>query len=463
MSRLVVVSNRVGPLRGAARAGGLAVALADALQRRRGLWFGWSGEVSDSAEPRVRAQTIGGVTRATLDLTQVEHDDYYNGYANRCLWPLFHYRLDLTAFDRRFFDGYQRVNRRFVHALAPLLRDDDVIWVHDYHLLPFGEMLREMGVRQKLGFFLHIPFPVREIFTALPRHDRLVRALMAYDLIGFQTETDLQCFRDYVLREAGGTADGDTLRAYGRSVVAKSFPIGIDTAQFAKMASSDEARKDAEQLRAAIFNRVQIIGVDRLDYTKGMPERFLAYQKLLEDYPDAHGNVSFLQIAPTSRGDVPEYVQIREQLEALAGHINGRFAQFDWTPLRYINRAVTRRQLAGLYRMSRIGFVTPLRDGMNLVAKEYVAAQDPADPGVLVLSRFAGSAKQMEAALIVNPHDVVGVAEALQKARHMSLEERRERYASLRGGLDEYDVTCWCDDFLQTLDRAGTEQAAATH
>jgi len=456
MSRLVVVSNRVGPLRGTARAGGLAVALAEALQRRRGLWFGWSGDVaaSDTGEPRVQTQTMSGVTRATLDLSQSEHDDYYNGYANRCLWPLFHYRLDLTVFDRRFYDGYQRVNRRFAQGLAPLLRDDDVVWVHDYHLLPFGETLRDMGCQQKLGFFLHIPFPVREIFTALPGHDRLVRALLSYDLIGFQTEGDLQCFRDYVLREAGGRAEGDTLYAYGRKAVARAFPIGIDTEQFAEMASSDEAHRDAERLKAAIFNRTQIVGVDRLDYTKGLPERFLSYEKLLEDYPDTHGQVSFLQIAPTSRGDVPEYISIRRELEALAGHINGRFAQLDWTPLRYINRTITRRQLAGIYRMSRIGLVTPLRDGMNLVAKEYVAAQDPADPGVLVLSRFAGSSWQMPAALIVNPYDIVGVAEALQTARHMSLEERRARHAELMRGLLENDVAHWCEDFLAALDHA---------
>lgn len=454
MSRLVVVSNRVGPLRGTTRAGGLAVALADALQKRRGLWFGWSGEVSDSGQGRVQSQTVAGVTRATLDLSTAEHEDYYNGFANRCLWPLFHYRLDLAAFDRRYYDSYQRVNRRFAQALTPLLRDDDLVWVHDYHLLPFGDTLRELGAKQKLGFFLHIPFPVREIFTALPRHDRLVKALFAYDLVGFQTEADLSCFRDYVEREANGRVDGDSLYAYGRKMVAKAFPIGIDTVQFGQMAETDEARRDARRLRAAIFDREQIIGVDRLDYTKGLPERFLAYERLLEDYPDAHGRVSFLQIAPTSRGDVPEYINIRTELEGLAGHINGRFAQLDWTPLRYINRTVTRRQLAGIYRMSRVGLVTPLRDGMNLVAKEYVAAQDPDDPGVLVLSRFAGSAKQMSAALIVNPYDIAAVAEALQMALHMPVEARRERHHELLRSLLAEDVGGWAESFLGVLTRA---------
>ena len=461
MGRLVAVSNRVGSLRGVTRAGGLAVALTEALQARRGLWFGWSGNVVESAAEHVEQQTINGVTRATVDLTTREHDDYYNGFANACLWPLFHYRLDLASFDRRFYDRYQRVNRRFAQALIPLLRDDDLIWVHDYHLLPFGEMLREAGCQQKLGFFLHIPFPVREIFTTLPMHECLVRALMAYDLVGFQTEADRQCFEDYVLREAGGTRDGDHLSAYGRTVVARAFPIGIDTEQFAAMAGSEEARRDAKRLKAAIFNRVQIIGVDRLDYTKGMPERFNAYEKLLENYPDTHGQVSFLQIAPTSRGEVAEYIHLRQELETMAGHINGRFAQLDWTPLRYINRAITRRQLAGLYRMSRIGLVTPLRDGMNLVAKEYVAAQDPNDPGVLVLSRFAGAARQMPAALIVNPYDAAGVADTLQRARHMDLGERRERHQELMQGLRENDVGQWANTFLGMLERVELDALAA--
>jgi trehalose 6-phosphate synthase len=416
--------------------------------------------VSDTQEARVKTQTVGGVTRATLDLTQAEHDDYYNGYANRCLWPLFHYRLDLTAFDRRFFDGYQRVNRRFAQALSPLLRADDLVWVHDYHLLPFGQMLRDSGSQHRLGFFLHIPFPVREIFTALPRHEQLVRALFAYDLIGFQTEADLLCFQDYVLREAGGRQDGERLHAYGRTVIARAFPIGIDTEQFAGMAASDEARRDGERLKAAIFDRTQIVGVDRLDYTKGLPERFLAYEKLLELYPDTHGQVSFLQIAPTSRGEVQEYINIRQELESLAGHINGRFAQLDWTPLRYINRTITRRQLAGIYRASRIGLVTPLRDGMNLVAKEYVAAQDPDNPGVLVLSRFAGSARQMHGALIVNPYDLVGVAEAIQLARHMPLDERRERHAELMRSLRDGDVANWSRAFLASLEDATNEALA---
>jgi len=458
--RLVAVSNRVVHPRGAARGGGLAVALLDALRERGGLWFGWSGKISGGeAEPRADETTAGPIRLVTVDLTQAEHDDYYNGFANRSLWPLFHLRLDLAAFDRRYFDGYMRVNRRLAHTLWPMLRDSDRLWVHDYHLLPFAEALRERRCRQPIGFFLHIPFPVPEVLSALPHYRELLRALFSYDLLGFQTEDDVQRFRDCVLRECGGRAQGDALTAFGRRLVARAFPIGIDAREFAGLARSPSGLQEGQRARDNARGRTVIIGVDRLDYTKGIPERFCAIERLLESYPDAQGQVELLQIAPTSRGEVPEYMAIREQLEKLAGHINGRFGQLDWTPIRYINRALGRRQLAGLYRASRIGLVTPLRDGMNLVAKEYVAAQDPADPGVLVLSKFAGAARQMQAALIVNPYDMLGVSEALQRARHMAPEERRNRHAELMQGLLRDSADAWRESFLEQLERCSTPAA----
>lgn len=454
--RLVAVSNRVVHPRSAARAGGLAVALLDALRERGGLWFGWSGQIADRPESRASAVEAGPIKLATVDLSQAEHDDYYNGFANRCLWPLFHLRLDLAAFDQRHYEGYQRVNRRLAGALWPLLQDDDQIWVHDYHLLPFAEALREQRGRQPIGFFLHIPFPVPEMLTALPHYRELMRSLFSYDLLGFQTEGDVQRFRDCAVRELGAQLRGDTVTAFGRRLTVKDFPIGIDAREFAKLATSSAARLEFQRVRdPRPADRTVIVGVDRLDYTKGIPERFQAMERLLERYPDTHGTMELLQIAPTSRGEVPEYMAIREQLERTAGHINGLYAQLDWTPIRYINRPLGRRQLAGIYRACRIGLVTPLRDGMNLVAKEYVAAQDPADPGVLVLSRFAGSAQQMQAALIVNPYDTTGVADALQTARHMPLEERRQRHAELMRGLLRDDADAWREAFLEELARCG--------
>jgi len=451
--RLVAVSNRVVNPRGAARAGGLAVALLEALEARGGLWFGWSGRIGDEPEPRMVQTEAGPISLATVDLTREEHEDYYNGFANSALWPLFHFRLDLATFDRRHYDSYLRVNRRLAHALWPLLREDDRIWVHDYHLLPFAEALRERRCRQAIGFFLHIPFPVPEVLAALPNYRELVRAMFSYDLIGLQTEGDVQRFCDCVTREFGGETRGHRVTAFGRTLTVKAFPIGIDAQEFARLATTPQARADRLQSLRISQGRTQIIGVDRLDYTKGIPERFRAMERLLENYPDSHGHLELLQIAPTSRGEVPEYMDIREQLEKLAGHINGRFAQLDWAPIRYMNRPLGRRQLAGLYRASGISLVTPLRDGMNLVAKEYIAAQDPADPGVLVLSRFAGAAQQMRAALIVNPYDTDGVCEALQLARHMTLEERRNRHDELMRGLLDEGASVWRESFLEELER----------
>lgn len=450
--RLVAVSNRVANPRGAARAGGLAVALLEALQERGGLWFGWSGRISEDPEPHRVDTGIGTIAMATVDLSAEEHEHYYNGFANRALWPLFHFRLDLSTFDRHDYEAYLRVNRRLAHALWPQLREDDRIWVHDYHLLPFAEALREHRCRQAIGFFLHIPFPVPEVLSALPNYRDLVRAMFSYDLIGFQTEGDAQRFRDCVLREFGGQVRGHRVTAFSRTLTVRAFPIGIDAAEFARLAWSATARAEYANARRSSGERLQIIGVDRLDYTKGIPERLRAVEHLLETYPDAQGAIELLQIAPTSRGEVPEYVDIRGQLEKLAGHINGRFGQVDWVPIRYMNRPLGRRQLAGLYRASRIGLVTPLRDGMNLVAKEYIAAQDPADPGVLVLSQFAGAAQQMRAALIVNPYDMHGVSEALQRARHMPLDERRQRYQELMQGLLTDNASAWREAFLEELE-----------
>ncbi|MDB5986932.1 MAG: otsA [Nevskia sp.] len=451
--RLVIVSNRVGPVRGASRAGGLAVALVDALRDAGGLWFGWSGRIAEAGAGAgsVQEERFRNITTATLDLTAAEHHDYYNGFANQCLWPLFHYRIDLTAYDRRFYEGYQRVNVRFAQALQPLLRADDVLWVHDYHLIPFAETLRAMGLQHQVGFFLHIPFPSREVVLALPHHGQLAKSLMAYDLIGFHTQRDVERFVDYMVNELGAEYSGDRLRAFGREAVVRAFPIGIDAKAYAEFVYTEDGQRQWQRVKTALRGRTQIIGVDRLDYTKGIPERFAAFERLLADYPDARGRVEFLQVAPLSREGVAEYSEIRGRLEGAASRINGQYAEVDWTPLHYINRTISRRALAGLYRASKIGLVTPLRDGMNLVAKEYIAAQDPEDPGVLVLSRFAGSAWQMKAALIINPYDTVEVAEALQTARYMPLAERRQRYAELMQGLLEDDVTHWRRSYLQAL------------
>ncbi len=456
MSRLVVVSNRIAPINeGKSTAGGLAVAVLAALKKEGGIWFGWSGEVVGAPGPDPKLFKSGKLTYATIELSQRDHDEYYNGFANSTLWPLFHYRLDLTEFNRRTYAGYLRVNSLFATRLAPLLEPDDMVWVHDYHLIPLGDQLRQMGCGQRIGFFLHTPFPVPEIMVSLPNHEAMIRSLCAYDVVGFQTETDRSAFISYLVSESGAEVLGDGLiQVFGRVLRVEAFPISVETADIERQAAVAGRSRQSTRLRESLIERDMIIGVDRLDYSKGLPQRLDAFQSLLENYAENRGRVTFMQIAPPTRADVKEYIDIRHELETKAGHINGTFAEFDWVPIRYLNKSFSRRSLLGFYRISRIGLVTPLRDGMNLVAKEYVAAQDPEDPGVLVLSRFAGAAAEMGAALIVNPYDVEGVAESLQRGLTMPLGERRERHQTLMTGLRHNDINRWRNHFIDALTAA---------
>ena len=454
MNRLIVVSNRVNvpKAREKNQAGGLAMAIAAALREYRGIWFGWSGETTPHYTGQIAMQRSAGVTVALVDLEEADVQEYYNGYANKTLWPLFHYRIDLTAYNRSFGQGYQRVNQRFAETLRPLIEPNDLVWVHDYHLIPLGRELRQRGVEGRIGFFLHIPWPPHQLLATLPQHRQLVESLFAYDLVGFHTRDWLEAFTDYVVNEAGGQRllDG-RLQCFGRTIRAEVFPIGIDAADFAAMSAGNEARRAYERTAESLLGRRMILGVDRLDYSKGLEERFAAYEHFLATKEDMRGKVFLLQIATPSREDVEAYQAIRQRLDALSGHINGHFAELDWVPLRYVNRTYRRSELAGIYRAAAVGLVTPLRDGMNLVAKEYVAAQDPEDPGVLVLSRFAGAARQMKDALIVNPFSREDVADALEVALRMDLAERKRRHQALLHSVMTEDVTAWRDAFVAAL------------
>jgi trehalose 6-phosphate synthase len=444
MSRVVLVSNRVVDLRQAAQAGGVAVALADVVKARRTLWFGWSGEI----KPQEEADTIATEGRiATVPLSEKDHKGYYLGYANSVLWPVLHNRLDLAQFEAGYFETYLDVNRRLAGLLQPLLRPDDVIWVHDYHLIPFAAELRRLGVENPIGFYLHIPFPPWQTFMAIPEHQVLARALAAYDLIGLQTKADVGNLLGYLEHGIYGRLVPDgRIRAFDRLVSVASFPVGIDLGYFSKA----RADRNLAQAKAPVS---RIIGIDRLDYTKGLPQKFKAFDRFLEKYPQYRRQVVLSQIAPPTRESVEAYSDIRQQLEALAGSINGRFGELDWVPIHYIHRSTPRQRLPGIYHSSRIGMVTPLRDGMNLVAKEYVAAQDPANPGVLILSQFAGAAEDMTDALLVNPYNIEDTADVIRIALEMGLEERRQRHQALMGSISAQDVTAWWKSFLANLER----------
>ena len=456
MSRLVVVSNRVSPVdETKPTSGGLAVAVLAALKRSGGIWFGWSGEVSDVPGEVVSKTRSGRLTYATFDLSTQDHEEYYNGFANSTLWPLFHYRLDLANFSRRNYAGYRRVNTFFARKLVDLIEPDDLIWVHDYHLIPMAEELRRAGVANRIGFFLHTPLPSLDLLLALPEHRELMRSFFAYDLVGFQTEADRRGLLDYAIQEAGGEMAGDTIfRALGRTASAEVHPIGVDTDNIERLAASAAAARYGARLRTSLGGRRLIVGVGRLDYSKGLPERFMAFGHLLNAYPANRNRVSLMQIATPTRAGVPEYAEIRRTLETLAGHINGEFADFDWVPIRYLNKSFNRRTLFGLLRTAQVGLITPLRDGMNLVAMEYVASQAPSDPGVLVLSRFAGAVHSIPGAVIVNPYDTEGVAEAVQVALDMPRQERVERWEANMDALRRNDVSRWRETFVSRLSEA---------
>ncbi|WP_049623149.1 alpha,alpha-trehalose-phosphate synthase (UDP-forming) [Frateuria defendens] len=450
MGRLIVVSNRVA-MPDQTFTGGLASAMDAALHERGGLWFGWSGKISGHHARHRQRQD--GIDYVTVDLARTDYENYYAGFANRTLWPLLHFRLGLIDYQREHLDGYLRVNALFASHIAELLEPDDTVWVHDYHLIPLGAMLRERRVGNRIGFFLHTPLPPAAALIALPRHRELFEALAQYDLVGVHTERDRRALEDYFINEVGAVAEpGGVLRLPdGRRFRAGVFPISIDTAEVVRAARCAEQLDEIVQLRHSLDHRALIIGVDRLDYSKGLRQRFEAYGHLLDTRPALHRKVSLLQIAPPSRSAVPEYRQIRRELERTAGHLNGLYAAPDWVPIRYVNQSYPHAVLTGFYRVARVGLVTPLRDGMNLVAKEYVASQDPDDPGVLVLSRFAGAAQELTEALLVNPADTAEVADALARALGMSLRERCERWRAMMDVLERHDITAWRNAFLGEL------------
>jgi trehalose 6-phosphate synthase len=448
MNRIVLVSNRVADLGKPAQAGGVVTAIADILSTRSGVWFGWNGKVGEKREelrttPDV--SEVGSATVATLPLSRREYKAYYLGYANDVLWPVFHSRLDVAQFEAGYYQGYLEVNRRFARALRPLLTPDDTIWVHDYHLIPLGLELRRLGVENPIGFFLHIPVPPAQLFLAIPEHRELARGLAAYDLVGVQTRVDVANLLDYLQDGVFGRLLQDgRIRVFDSEMSIAAFPVGIDIDSF--VGSRPKGRREAPPP----FTR--LIGVDRLDYTKGLPQKFRAFGRFIEKNPDYRRKVILSQFAPPTRESVLAYVDIRHELETLSGTINGKFGELDWVPIQYIHRSSAREMLVDVFRQSHIGVVTPLRDGMNLVAKEYVAAQDPADPGVLLLSRFAGAAEQMKQALIVNPYDVEGMADAIKTALEMGLAERKERHGALLEGVRKDDTFAWCRAFLAALE-----------
>jgi trehalose 6-phosphate synthase len=450
---LIVVSNRVVVgVSGEPVAGGLAIALADALKRYGGIWIGWSGETNSKAVHEIRLFASDGISYGLIDLTEQDYEEYYSGFANRTLWPLMHYRLGLTEFSPGDFAGYKRVNAAFAQRLLDISKPGDLIWVHDYHLIPLAHEMTLAGVTNRMGYFHHIPWPPPEVFCILPAARELLRAMMDYDVVGFQTEKDRDHFCQCLTRELDAQEIAEGHYHVGtRHVRVIALPIGINAESFAAAARNAGEDQTVIETIASIGERSLIIGVDRLDYSKGVAQRMEAYGQFLSDNPHRQAAVEYLQITPLSRSDIPEYEQINQQVAETAGRINGASGEPSWTPIRYLNKAYSRDVLAGLYRAARVGLVTPIRDGMNLVAKEFVAAQDPDDPGVLVLSRFAGAAQQLTSAVIINPFDRSGMANGIETALSMPLSERQQRWDKMMSNTTQQDVVWWIDQFYALL------------
>ena len=461
---LILVSNRVArPKANEPINGGLAAALLPAVTASGAIWVGSSGKFVDSSdkrEPFAQIEALGTGALATVDLPAAQYRGFYQGFANSALWPVLHSRTDLIRTNGEDYAAYCEINSIMARALLRFAKPDAMFWIHDYHFMTLAADLRRLGIDQPVGFFLHTPFPTRHTMVSLPHHRELVSAMLAYDLIGFQTDEDRSNFADYLVHELGLAMRGDAVVSERGTTRLDTFPIGIDAAAFAERAARSINRAEVARLRASLLGARLVIGVDRLDYSKGLDTRFRAFDLALQNDPSLQRTVRLLQIAVLSRSQIGAYRRLQNDLAGLVGEINGRHAEVDWTPIRYLNRGFGQSTLAGFYRTARVGLVTPLRDGMNLVAKEYVAAQDPADPGMLVLSQFAGAAKQLDAALLVNPHDVDAMARAIRTALAMPLEERRERWGKMMRVLETSSLSHWFDTYVAALKAAGNPARA---
>jgi trehalose 6-phosphate synthase/phosphatase len=457
---LVVVSNRL-PFRAERDArgvrlirspGGLVSALEPVLQQRGGVWVGWAGETREDADAAggLRLPDAGRVRYHPVPLSGTELAQYYGGFCNRTLWPLFHYFVSRTTIDGASWRTYERVNERFAAAAAAAAPPGALIWVHDYQLLRAPAFLRRLAPEARVAFFLHIPFPATDVFRVLPWSRSLLQGMLACDLVGFQVPSYAQHFLASAERLLGCEVDraAGVARFEGREVAVQAHPISIDVSLVEALAG-----RVATPRRAAAERPVEILGVDRLDYSKGIYERLMAIERLLERHPGLRRRVRFTQVMVPSRERVAEYSALKRQLDETVGRINGRFSERGWTPVSYLVRVLPPEELVPLYRHSDIALVTPLRDGMNLVAKEYVAAQLEND-GVLILSEMAGAADELQEALLVNPFDVEAVAEALHRAIVMSDDERRARMSALRDRVRANDVHTWVRRFVDAAERA---------
>jgi trehalose 6-phosphate synthase len=465
--RLIVVSNRLpfafrrdetGRFRAEPGGGGLVTALLPVLRHRGGTWIGWAGTVEETPEIAGELAAAGGQSGYTLKSVPLDAEEvrnFYEGFANEIIWPLFHDMQMLCNFDPAYWRTYCEVNRKYARAVREAAAPGDFVWVHDYHLMGVASELRRLGTDCRLAFFLHIPFPAPDIFLKLPWRLTLIESLLQYDLVGFQTARDrrnfLQCARALMRGvEVEGRGAVVQVATGGRRIRVGNFPISIDFNAFVRQAAAPEVAARAQELHQLLPGRKLVLGIDRLDYTKGIPLRLRAFHSLLTRHPGLRERVSLIQVVVPSREDIPEYRGLKTEIEQLVGKINGDFVHpGGWVPVWYVYRSLSRLDLLAYYRAADIGLITPLKDGMNLVAKEYCACSIEEDC-VLILSEFAGAAAQLgRGALLVNPYDIEGVADAIHRAWHMEAGERQARMRGLRRAIRDADVFWWVDAFLR--------------
>jgi trehalose 6-phosphate synthase len=456
---LLVLSNRLPELRSAEGAdterkrnvGGLVSALAPIVANHKGIWLGWSGRTRQGATgTAVGLSEVGGLALAWVDFPEEWQRHYYNGLSNSALWPLFHSFPSRVKFVHEDWRAYEAANEAFAEVATKLVASHATIWVHDYHLLLLGRCLRARGHTGRVGLFQHIPFPGPDIFFLLPWAREVLESMLEFDLVGFHTPQYVGNFLHCLAMLPGARIDGSRATRGARSVVAGAFPLGIIPEDFQE-ADEGGASEEIAGLMRSIHPARLVLGVDRLDYTKGIPERIVAFGLFLELFPEWRRKVCLVQVSVPSRGDIPEYVEQRSRVENIVGRVNGELGEADWVPIRYLYRSYARSQLSQLYRAADVGYVTPLRDGMNLVAKEFIAAQDPEKPGVLLLSRFAGAAEELSSALLTNPWDAEGMARDLDRALRMPKEERLERHERLHEVISRTTALTWAEDFLRAL------------
>jgi trehalose 6-phosphate synthase/phosphatase len=463
MARLLLVSNRLpltvrasnGNVGVAPSAGGLVAGLRGPHERSAGSWIGWPGDVSQLTEAqRLRLdRELADLRCVPVYLSPEEVSRYYDGFSNAVLWPLFHYLLDRIPPTSQDWDAYRAVNEKFAEATARAWRPGDVVWVHDYQLVLVPHLVRQRVPHARIGFFLHIPFPASEVLRILPWREQVLEGMLGADLVGFHTHTYRSHFSSSVLRILGISTRGDDIYLDGRQIRLGVFPIGVDARAFGDLADDPQVRREADAIREENRGQKILLGIDRLDYTKGIPWRLLAFERLLEREPRWRGKVHLMQIAVPSRDNVPSYQEFRRQVDELVGRIDGSFSTVDWIPIHYVHRSLEMRHVVALYRAADVMLVTPLRDGMNLVAKEFVTCRTDED-GVLVLSELAGAAAEMGEALQVNPYDIEGMAQAFDTALTMPDEERRLRMRSLRQRIAARDVHHWAQSFVEALGSA---------